>query len=399
MSKRARSANVNERLLRRYRVALEGQEYYEALELCRTLAGRMTDRAAAEELLVDAAGTFARVPGQETAAADLVADFCATRAGEPLTDALLAPLLAAARAVAKPDVRAAMLAALLAAFDKPFRTLSAAEEAALAEPARAAYAQQCRVHRALADAMCDTQRQLERYDLALHYAVRAVDAAAAGPADPACARVAEVVYAWAQAGDFALEWDLCLARAVLAPLRRAPAAPSAAPRRVAAAVYTLAARLLRDQVDSDAAEHMGDASSTASSSSVSAVERKRVMRFDESPLAHFVQGTLLLLQAREAALAAGNAAEAGAASAAYRAVLARAEPALAAPDAELLRLARLVGDAQFPLPPAAPSAAAAAPAGGLNFGSMVSSLMQSLLGGGGGAAQQPQQQQQQQQHP
>lgn len=397
MSKRARSANVNERLLRRYHAALASGEYYEALELCRTLAGRMGDRAAAEQLLVDAAGTFARVPGQETAAADLVADFCATRGGAPLTDALLAALLDAARAVAKPDVRAAMLGALLAAFDRPFRTLGAAEEAALDAPARAAYAQQGRVHRALAAAMCDTQRALARHDLALHYAVRAVDPAAAGPADPACARVAEVVFAWAQAGDPALEWDLCLARAVLAPLRRAPASPaaSAAARRVAAAVYTLAARLFRDQVDSDAAEYV--ATGGAAHAGAGDAERKRALRFDESPLAHFVQGTLLLLQAREAALAAGNAREAAAASAAYRALLARAEPALAAPDAELLRLARLVGDAQFPMPsPSAPGASAGAPAGGINFGNMVSSLMQSLLGGGGGATQQQQQQQPQQ---
>ena len=128
-------------------------------------------------------------------------------------------------------------------------------------------------------------------------------------------------------------------------------------------------------------------------------ERKRALRFDESPLAHFVQGTLLLLQAREAALAAGNAREAAAASAAYRALLARAEPALAAPDAELVRLARLVGDAQFPMPSpsAAAGGAAGAPAGGINFGNMVSSLMQSLLGGGGGGATQQQQQQQPQQ--
>ena len=370
--KRVRSAAGNDRLLKRYQTALDNKDYYEALQLCRTLAGRMPNHEAALGLLLDAANTFAAVEGQEGAVADLVADYCALSKEELLANDTLDKLLALARRVTNPESRAQVLSTLMATFDKPYRTLPPAQVAAMSPPERTAYEQRRRTTCELADVMCDTQRQLEKYDLALHFGVRAVDVCSAGTDSARVARVAEIVFEWAQAGNFGVEWDFFLARTVLALMRSKLI--EGVPHCIEDSLYTLAARLFRDEVNECAA-----AAQQQQQQATSDEQKKRRMTFEQSPLMHFVQGALLLSNARKHALDASNTAEAAAASNAYGELMRKYEQTLKRPDPELWKLAELVAESRFALdaprlrallsdpdhPAAAAAAAAFPPAQGM----------------------------------
>jgi len=371
--KRTRGGNANERLLRRYRSAIENKDYYEALQLCRTVAGRMADRSESQKLLLQAATEFSHIPEQETAVVDLVNDFCSMKNDEGISDAELETLLATAKALVKPEPRATMIAALISAFDKPFKTLSLQEMDALNPEERAKYDFKCKVFHELADVMCEAQHQMQHFDLAVHFGLRAVDAKHATLADPRVARVTEIIFSWAQAGDFALEWDLHIARTMLALMRSKKVSESSA---LDGCLFTSLARLFRDQVNSDVDDYLSD-SSMHDGGAGSDVEKKRAMRFEDSPLIHFVQGSLLLLKAREDALHANNAADAEAASKGYHDLMKKYEACLKKPDPELFEIAKIVGETHFPV-----QSAAGQRGGQMNFGDMFSSLLQGLMGGG-----------------
>jgi len=370
MMKRTRGGNANERLLRRYHSALENKEYYEALQLCRTVAGRMTEHSEAQKLLLEAASTFSHIPQQETAVGDLINDFCAMKNGEELTDSELEALIVIAKALVKPEPRAAMIAALISAFDKPFKTLTVQEINALSPEEHAKYDFKCKVFHELADVMCDAQHQMEHFDLAVHFGLRSIDAKNATESDPRVARVAEIVFSWAQAGNFALEWDLYFSRTMLALMRSKKPSDSSALDR---SLFTALARLFRDQVNSDVEEHLSGTSMTDSAAD-SDSEKKRGMNFEQSPLIHFVQGALLLLQVRENALRINSSSDAETASRGYHDLMKKYERSLKSPDPELYEIAKVVGETHFPLPNAAGQR------GQVNFGDMFSSLLQGLMG-------------------
>ena len=367
MMKRTRGGNANERLLRRFHSAMENKEYYEALQLCHTLAGRMTDPGEAQKLLLETATTFCHIPEQETATVNLVKDYCELKKGEGINDAELGTLMAIAKALSKPEPRATLIAELISAFDKPFKSLTPQEIEALSEEERSKYQFKCKVFHELADIMCEAQQQLQHFDLAVHFGMRAIDSQNATESDPRVIRVAEIVFSWAQAGDFAIEWDLFFARTMLALMRSKKPSESC---KLDASIFTALSRLFRDQVDSDAEEFSGSAMRDGAAETDS--DKKRAMKFNQSPLVHFSQCALLLLRAREDALRANNAPEAEAASKGYSQLMKKYEPSLKQPDPELFDLAKIVGETHFPC--------AETQRTQMNFGNMFQSLLQGFLG-------------------